>query len=120
MTPERNPHIDVLAWMMLMALAAVWGGSFFFAELALRELPPLSITLHRVFWAVPMLYFILRFKSLPSRQGVECLSRDGALNVPPLFLDLLGPTGNFSGSGLDYKRYDRHGRRSGRWPASQG
>ena len=83
MTPERNPHIDVLAWMMLMALAAVWGGSFFFAELALRELPPLSITLHRVFWAVPMLYFILRFKSLPLPKSAKVWSAYlvmGALN----------------------------------------
>ena len=40
-------------------LAAVWGGSFFFAEVALSEVPPLTITLHRVVWAVPILAVIL-------------------------------------------------------------
>ena len=81
MTPERNPHIDVLAWMMLMALAAVWGGSFFFAELALRELPPLSITLHRVFLGCPNALFYPAVQIPPLAQvgkGVECLSRDGS------------------------------------------
>ena len=45
---------------MLLALAAVWGGSFFFAEVALREVPPLTIALHRVFWAVPILLVVVR------------------------------------------------------------
>ena len=37
---------------MLALLAIIWGGSFFFVEIALQEVPPLTITLHRVFWAV--------------------------------------------------------------------
>ncbi len=49
---------------MLLLLAAVWGGSFFFAELALTELPPLTITLHRVVWAVPILALIVRIKGI--------------------------------------------------------
>jgi drug/metabolite transporter (DMT)-like permease len=44
---------------MLLLLAAVWGGSFFFAEVALSEVPPLTITLHRVVWAVPILAVIV-------------------------------------------------------------
>ena len=38
---------------LLLLLAAVWGGSFFFAEVALREVPPLTITLYRVMLAMP-------------------------------------------------------------------
>ena len=53
-----------MAALMLLALAAVWGGSFFFAEVALREVPPLTITLHRVFWAVPILFVVVRFMGL--------------------------------------------------------
>ena len=50
---------------MLLLLAAVWGGSFFFGEIALSEVPPLTITLHRVFWAVPILALIVLIKGLP-------------------------------------------------------
>lgn len=51
--------------MLLLALAAVWGGSFFFGEIALREVPPLTITLHRVFWALPILAIIVFLKRIP-------------------------------------------------------
>ena len=59
------PSLDLKAFLMLLLLAAVWGGSFFFAEVALEEVPPLTITLHRVFWAVPFLWVIVRLKRLP-------------------------------------------------------
>ena len=49
---------------MLLLLAAVWGGSFFFGEIALREVPPLTITLHRVVWALPILALIVLFKGI--------------------------------------------------------
>ncbi len=57
--------MDSKSIIMLLSLAAVWGGSFFFAEIALREVPPLTITLHRVIWAVPILALIVRLKGLP-------------------------------------------------------
>ncbi len=58
-------RFDLPAGLMLITLAAVWGGSFFFAEIALRELSPLTITLHRVIWAVPILLVILRIRRIP-------------------------------------------------------
>ena len=57
--------MDVTTWAMLLLLALVWGGSFFFAEIALRALSPVSITLHRVVWAVPVLWLVVRFKGYP-------------------------------------------------------
>ena len=43
-------------WALLLALAALWGGSFFFAEVALNELPPFTLVLGRVgFAAVALL-----------------------------------------------------------------
>jgi drug/metabolite transporter (DMT)-like permease len=51
--------LDFKSIIMLLLLAAVWGGSFFFAEVALSEVPPLTITLHRVVWAVPILAVIV-------------------------------------------------------------
>ncbi|WP_324753646.1 DMT family transporter [Roseovarius sp. Pro17] len=56
--------MDLKAVIMPLSLAAVWGGSFFFAEIALREVPPLTITLHRIIWAVPILAFIVRLKRI--------------------------------------------------------
>ena len=44
---------------MLLALAMVWGGSFFFAEIALQEVGPLTITLFRVGMAVPVLALVV-------------------------------------------------------------
>jgi drug/metabolite transporter (DMT)-like permease len=35
-------------WLLLVALSVLWGGTFFFVEVALRELPPLVIVLGRV------------------------------------------------------------------------
>jgi len=52
------------AWAMLLVLAMVWGGSFFFVEVALTEMPPLTIVLHRVFWAVLALGAVLWSKGL--------------------------------------------------------
>ncbi|MDG1739371.1 MAG: DMT family transporter [Paracoccaceae bacterium] len=65
MTVKPAPSLDLKSTIMLFVLAAVWGGSFFFAEVALSEIPPLTITLHRVFWAVPVLAVIVRLKGIP-------------------------------------------------------
>lgn len=62
MNQKIAPTIDFKSGMMLLALAAVWGGSFFFAEVALEEVPPLTITLHRVFWAVPVLFLVVLWR----------------------------------------------------------
>lgn len=63
--PQPALQMDRTAWIMLIALAAVWGGSFFFAEVALGEVPPLTITLHRVFWTIPILAVIVSMKRIP-------------------------------------------------------
>ena len=63
--PQPALQMDRTAWIMLIALAAVWGGSFFFAEVALGEVPPLTITLHRVFWTIPILAVIVAMKGIP-------------------------------------------------------
>jgi drug/metabolite transporter (DMT)-like permease len=65
MTSLPARHLDLTAAAMLLALAAVWGGSFFFAELALTALPPLTIALFRVGLALPMLWALVRLRRLP-------------------------------------------------------
>ncbi|WP_353744394.1 DMT family transporter [Roseovarius sp.] len=69
MTPMATPRIDLTAAAMLLGLAAVWGGSFVFAEIALRELGPMTITLHRVGWAAPLLFVLVRLKRLALPRG---------------------------------------------------
>lgn len=72
MNDKSSPTIDLKSGLMLLALAAVWGGSFFFAAVALAEVPPLTVTLHRVFWAVPVLFlFVLwRGTTIPTSMRV--------------------------------------------------
>lgn len=55
MSQKSMSAMDLKSITMLLLLAAVWGGTFFFAEIALREMPPLTITLFRVLFAVPVL-----------------------------------------------------------------
>jgi drug/metabolite transporter (DMT)-like permease len=43
-----DPRIDGRDWALLGVLSVLWGGSFFFNGLALRELPPLTLVLLRV------------------------------------------------------------------------
>ena len=74
---------DFKSAIMLLLLAAVWGGSFFFGEVALSEVPPLTITLHRVVWAVPILAVVVLFNGIafsrsPSVWGAYLVM--GALN----------------------------------------
>lgn len=64
MNQKSSTTIDLSSAIMLLVLAAVWGGSFFFSEVALKEVPPLTIVLHRVLWSLPVLYFIVKWQKL--------------------------------------------------------
>ncbi|WP_299848365.1 DMT family transporter [uncultured Roseovarius sp.] len=59
MTRPVSPPITAAAAVLLLMLSTVWGASFFLAEVALTEVPPLTITLHRVAWAVPILIWVV-------------------------------------------------------------
>ncbi|MFN3273784.1 MAG: DMT family transporter [Paracoccus sp. (in: a-proteobacteria)] len=49
-------------WIMLLALSVLWGGSFFFNSIALREIPVLTVVLSRVALAALILLAILRLR----------------------------------------------------------
>ena len=51
-------------WLLLILLSIVWGGSFFFAKIAVAELPPLTIVLARVAIAAAALHVLLRVLGL--------------------------------------------------------
>jgi drug/metabolite transporter (DMT)-like permease len=52
-------------WAMLLALAALWGGSFFFNGVAVRELPSLTLVWLRVAVAAIALLLVLRALGQP-------------------------------------------------------
>ncbi|HLA01578.1 MAG TPA: DMT family transporter, partial [Aestuariivirga sp.] len=47
-------------WGMLLALSVLWGGSFFFIGVAVKELPPLTIMMLRVGCAALILNLVVR------------------------------------------------------------
>ena len=49
-------------WTMLLLLSAVWGGSFFFNEIAVRELPVFTVVVCRVALAAVFLLILLRLR----------------------------------------------------------
>lgn len=68
----RNRPMTPLEWGLLLTLAAVWGGSFFFNGIAVRELPVFTIVGARVGLAALILYALLRLRggSLPRGRAV--------------------------------------------------
>src|ERR1700686_4239495 len=58
MTANDN-RIDARDWSLLGLLSVLWGGSFFFNGVGLRELPPLTLVFLRVALAAAMLLPLL-------------------------------------------------------------
>ncbi|MDO8399952.1 MAG: DMT family transporter [Bradyrhizobium sp.] len=58
MTPT-DQRIDIRDWSLLSVLSVLWGGSFFFNGVVLRELPPLTVVLLRVALAALILLPVL-------------------------------------------------------------
>ena len=52
-------RIDIRDWWLLALLSVLWGGSFFFVGVAIRELPPLTVVLLRVALAAVILVPVL-------------------------------------------------------------
>ena len=102
MSSNQATSINLISGLMLLGLATVWGGSFFFAEIALREVPPLTIALHRVFWAVPALFIIVCLKGLKFPRSIKVwffyLVMGALNNAIPFSLIFWGQTN--MGSGL--------------------
>ena len=55
---NENPVMGSLEWGLLLTLSVLWGGSFFFTEVALAELPPFTIVLGRVGFAAVALVLV--------------------------------------------------------------
>lgn len=91
-----NDRIDARDWSLLGLLSILWGGSFFFNGVVLRELPPLTLVFLRVSLAALMLLPLLRLYriSFPSGwSGWMPFFAIGLLNnVLPFSLIVVGQT----------------------------
>ena len=68
MTTNDN-RIDARDWVLLGLLSILWGGSFFFNGVVLRELPPFTLVLLRVALAAMILLPVLYAQRLPLPKG---------------------------------------------------
>lgn len=59
MSIQPAPQMAAREWGLLICLSVLWGGSFFSAEVALRELPPLTVVFGRVAFAALALLAVL-------------------------------------------------------------
>ncbi len=96
-----TPSMSAIAWLLVIILSVLWGGSFFFAELALRELPPFTIVLGRVGIAALALHLLLLAsgRRMPADIGLwAAFLAMGALNnLIPFSLIVWGQTEITSG-----------------------
>ena len=97
----QSPKITLTSGLLMLTLATVWGGSFFLAEIALREVPPFTIAMHRVLWAVPVLVLVVWLKGIRIPRSGRiwlCYLGMGALNnAIPFSLIFWGQTTISSG-----------------------
>ena len=94
--PPINRSMNAREWAMLLMLAVLWGGSFFFTAVALRELPTMTIVLLRVLLAALMLYAVIAMMGikLPRERTAWFAFAQMALlnNVIPFTLLVWGQT----------------------------
>lgn len=62
--PTINRTMTSREWGLLLTLSVLWGGSFFFAGVAVKELPPFTIVSLRVVIAALTLQIVLRIQNL--------------------------------------------------------
>ena len=61
-TPSPGRPMTALEWTMLLVLSALWGGSFFFNAVAVRELPVFTVVVARVALGALILLAIVRLR----------------------------------------------------------
>lgn len=64
MKQQTNLTMRLSDWGFLIFLSLIWGGSFFFGEVALEEIRPLTVVFGRVFIAAIVLNFVVIFAGL--------------------------------------------------------
>jgi len=90
------PQMSAADWARLLLLGAIWGGSFFFARIAVAEMPPLVLVFWRVLLAASALHLYLLVFGPSFRLAMRHLPMFALLglinNVIPFSLIFLGQT----------------------------
>ena len=59
MAPQLSTRVTTATWGLLVLLGLIWGGSFFFARVAIAYVPPLTLVFLRVFIAAFALHLYI-------------------------------------------------------------
>lgn len=101
MTAPNHKPMDLTDWSLLVALSILWGGSFFFVGIAVRELPPFTIVAMRVALAALALGGLLWILGLPMprdrRTWIAFFGMGALNNLVPFCLIVWGQTQIASG-----------------------
>jgi drug/metabolite transporter (DMT)-like permease len=99
--PGSSLTIDHQSWLLLIVLSVLWGGSFFFVGVALRELPPMTVVMARVALGAAFIYPVFKAQggSLPTTlRGWKPFTVMGLFNnIIPFSLIFAGQTHISSG-----------------------
>ena len=91
-----NKVMSIKEWVLICILSIIWGGSFFFVGVAVKELPPLTIVLGRVALASMVLLAVVYFKGerMPSSLSIwgSFLVMGALNNLVPFCLIVWGQT----------------------------
>lgn len=63
-TNRTGIDLSTRAWVELVLLSVIWGGVFFSIAIALREIGPFTVVLHRVGWAAVLLWLVVWVRGL--------------------------------------------------------
>jgi drug/metabolite transporter (DMT)-like permease len=80
---NQNLRMSLKDWLMLVALAVIWGCSFFFIAVAVSELPPLTLAAMRVAFAAATLWCVVLAAGIAvpmSRQALWAFGVMGLIN----------------------------------------
>jgi drug/metabolite transporter (DMT)-like permease len=98
---QINRPMSALEWVLVLSLSVLWGGSFFFNGIAVKELPTLTVVVARVALSAAILLVVLRFlgSGLPRDRRVWLAFFGMGLlnNVLPFSLIVWGQTHLASG-----------------------
>lgn len=91
--PTNSP-LTINTWIWLIVLSVLWGGSFFFSAIALREFHPFTIVFGRVTVAAIALnaYIYLQGQQIPGHRWGEFLVMGALNNLIPFCLIVWGQT----------------------------
>lgn len=68
---DISQNMNARSWLLLIVLSVLWGGSFFFVEVAVNELPMLTIVFLRVSIAACILWLIVFATSISTPTGLK-------------------------------------------------